>query len=117
MGIDVVHVARIERAMRTPRFAARVLSEREAALGASVESVAGRWAAKEATMKALGRAVAFRDVEVLLDPRGAPKLELAARLREEGRALHVSITHDAGLACAVVIHESLVLNKRLTDEC
>jgi holo-[acyl-carrier protein] synthase len=75
------------------------------------EGLAARFAAKEAVLKALGRglgACAFRDIEVVRAESGAPSLALhdtAARLAAEHgvTAWHVSLTHTATMAEAVVI--------------
>jgi holo-[acyl-carrier protein] synthase len=119
VGIDLVDVDRLAAAMRRrPGLAARVFTDRERATTATgaraSERLAARFAAKEATMKALGvglGAFALRDVEVLVSDAGAPSLVLsgAARAAAERRgagALHVSLTHTAASASAVVIAES-----------
>jgi holo-[acyl-carrier protein] synthase len=77
---------------------------------AFAEHVAGRFAAKEAAMKALGlgwRGLAFRDIEVGRDPRGKPLLAFHGKALERARALgvrlcEVSITHGRDTAAAVV---------------
>jgi holo-[acyl-carrier protein] synthase len=97
------------------RFLARVFAPGEIHRGrrhprAFAEHVAGRFAAKEAAMKALGlgwRGIAFREIEVRRDRSGKPRLELSGRALERARALGVaemelSITHTADLAAAVV---------------
>ena len=97
------------------RFLARVFAPGEIHRGrrhprAFAEHVAGRFAAKEAAMKALGlgwRGIAFREIAVRRDARGKPRLELSgralARARELGVAeMELSITHTADLAAAVV---------------
>jgi holo-[acyl-carrier protein] synthase len=119
LGIDVCSVARIEAALGRSgeRLWCRILSEAErAALGARIDratALAGRFAAKEAALKALrgGRGVSWHELEVVGEPFRPPELRLhgaAARLAAElGAAqLHVSITHDAGVAAAVVILEA-----------
>jgi holo-[acyl-carrier protein] synthase len=118
LGIDVASVARVARALERfgDRFWERILTERERAelrgRGDRAVALAGRFAAKEAASKALGgpRDVWWQDVEIRRGPLGAPLLELsgpatahAARLGV-ARAL-ISITHDAGVAAAVVILE------------
>lgn len=119
VGIDVASVERMRRALARhgERLAARVLTlDERARLGArahDAEAVAGRFAAKEATFKAFaGRAGArWHDVEIVAGPRGAPTLALRGALSTLAaslgvRASHVSITHDAGVAAAVVVLES-----------
>ena len=75
---------------------------------------AGRFAVKEAVMKVLGtgwaRGVRWVDIEVRREPGSAPQLHLHGRAAEHGRDLgirkiHITITHDGGLAMAVAIAE------------
>jgi holo-[acyl-carrier protein] synthase len=112
VGIDIVQVARLtERLVRVPRLADRLFTPAEATL--PPESLAGRFAAKEALAKALGAPgdLVWRDVEVVSDASGRPHLEVrgtvARRCGELGIVhLHLSLTHDAGLATAIVIAEA-----------
>lgn len=111
VGVDVCDVARFEAmAARSPGLVVRLLSPGEAAL--PIRSQAARFAAKEALAKALGApaGLGWHDAEVVTDPAGRPLFELrgtvAARLAElGGRRVHLSLTHDAGLACALVVCE------------
>jgi holo-[acyl-carrier protein] synthase len=118
IGIDAVDVARFRKVLeRRPRLADRVFTERERADMASrhdpVPGFAARFAAKEATMKALGIGVGsirFSEVGVLRAPSGAPSLELsgaaAKRASELGISeLRVSLTHTDTHAGAVVVAE------------
>ena len=120
VGIDLVDVDRLAAVMRRrPGLAERVFTDRERATTATGtrvnERLAARFAAKEATMKALGvglGAFALRDVEVIVSDAGTPSLVLAggALAVAEGRGagtLHLSITHTAGSAAAVVVAESV----------
>ncbi|HZJ39750.1 MAG TPA: holo-ACP synthase [Demequina sp.] len=112
VGIDVVELERFDRAVeRTPRFAEKVFTPSERQLGR--HSMAARWAAKEALAKALGApaGLSWQDAEVVRDPSGQPRFVIsgtvAARAAELGIAtLHVSLSHDAGIASAVVIAEA-----------
>ncbi len=112
VGIDVVELERFDRAVeRSPRFLERVFTPAERELGR--HSLAARWAAKEALAKALGAppGLVWRDAEVVRDRSGQPRLEVsgtvAARARELGIAtFHVSLSHDAGVASAIVIAEA-----------
>jgi holo-[acyl-carrier protein] synthase len=111
IGIDIVDLARFERAVsRTPRLRERLfaVSERDLPL----RSLAGRFAAKEALMKALGDAtgVTWHDMEVVSDAEGNPSLVLtgAAAAIAEQRGItdiHLSMSHDAGVAIAQVVAE------------
>lgn len=112
VGIDVVEIERFDRAVaRSPRFLERVFTPGEREMGR--HSLAARWAAKEALAKALGAppGLVWRDAEVVRDQSGRPHFEVtgtvAARAHELGiTSLHVSLSHDAGVASAVVIAES-----------
>lgn len=113
-GVDFIRVDRIEAALARfgPRFLQRVFTaEEQRYCGGRAPSLAARWAAKEAVAKALGCGigdVAWREIEILSDARGAPALRLhgaAARLAA-ARALRewsVSLTHDDGRAIALVV--------------
>lgn len=115
LGIDAVEVDRFRRVLaRTPRMAERLFTDGERAYGARFTDpaprLAARFAAKEATMKALGvglGAVDFLDVEVTTAPSGAPSLRLTGRAAalagERGvTRLHLSLTHTDVVAEAVV---------------
>ncbi len=112
VGVDVVDVDRFAAALaRTPGLAARVLTaaERER----PVSSLAARFAAKEALAKALGAPTGLRwhDVAVAAEPGGRPSLQVtgtvAAALAERGvTGTHVSLSHDGGLAVAMVVLEA-----------
>ncbi|HWD71772.1 MAG TPA: holo-ACP synthase [Actinomycetota bacterium] len=113
-GIDVVQVARLQAALeRWPRLAERLFTDRERRYAAGrphpTESLAARFAAKEAAMKALGQGwpkVSWQDIEIVRG-EGRPELRLtgqAAALAGDGR-LALSLAHDGGLAVAQVILE------------
>ncbi len=120
LGTDIVAVARIAAVIdrHGDRFLDRCFTagERAAAAGRgprAAETLAARWAAKEAFVKAIGargRSVAMRDVEVVSDSAGAPSLKLAASAAEAlaavggGRVL-VSLSHESDHAVAVVMIE------------
>lgn len=112
LGIDVVAIERFEAALeRSPGFLERVFTPAERELGH--HSLAARWAAKEALAKALGApgGLNWQDAEVVREPNGQPRLAIrgaiAARAAELGIAsFHLSLSHDAGIASAVVIGES-----------
>jgi holo-[acyl-carrier protein] synthase len=106
LGIDLVDINRIRIAMRNPRFIQRVLTPAERAASLNPEEVAGRWAAKEAATKALGRRVMWHHAEVLNEPSGKPYLNLhPSRMPSPDARLFVSITHERGYAAAVVVIE------------
>lgn len=112
IGVDTVDIARFERQLaRTPALRARLFTPAEAPLG--TPSLAARFAAKEALIKALGGSAELRwhDMEVQRDADRAPYfaptpgLETALAARGARRA-HLSMTHDGGAATAFVVVES-----------
>ena len=104
VGIDVTSVERIGGVLRRhPRFAERIFTDAERTrAGARVERFATRWAAKEAVKKLYGEAgwpiPAYHAIEVVNRRGGAP----AIRVNDRATGIAVSLTHDAGLAIAVV---------------
>lgn len=111
IGIDVADLTRFaESTARTPALAERLLTPAERAL--PVASQAARFAAKEALAKALGapRGMGWHDAEVVTEETGRPRFEVrgtvAARAAELGvRRIHLSLSHDGGVATAMVIVE------------
>ena len=111
VGIDVVEIARFATALdRTQRLATRLFTERERDLPA--RSLAARFAAKEALAKALGapRGLLWTDAEIVTGALGRPELLVhgtvaAAAARAGVTRWHVSLSHDGGVAAAVVIAE------------
>jgi holo-[acyl-carrier protein] synthase len=112
VGIDVVDVGRFEEALeRTPTLRERLFTQAER--DRPLASLAARFAAKEALAKALGAptGMAWHDAEVVSEATGNPEFEIRgsvlARANDLGaRTVHVSLSHDAGIASAVVILES-----------
>ena len=116
IGVDVVDLARFERALsRTPALKGRLFADAELVSGDRVlglRSLAGRFAAKEALIKALGESTGIRwhHMQVVSDGHGNPSFELtdaaASVARSRGvTSLHLSMSHDAGIAIAYVIAE------------
>jgi holo-[acyl-carrier protein] synthase len=112
VGIDVCDVARFAASVeRTPAMVRRLFTPAEAER--PIASQAARFAAKEALAKALGApaGLSWLDAEVLTDSDGKPEFKVtgtvAARAAELGvGTIHVSLSHDAGIASAVVICEA-----------
>lgn len=112
VGIDVVDVARFAQTLeRTPALRERLFTVDEA--GLPINSLAARFAAKEALAKALGAPAGLHwtDATVRKHDDGRPELlvqgTVAARVTALGiDTLHLSLSHDAGIASAVVIAES-----------
>lgn len=117
VGIDVVRVDRFSRALaRTPLLADRLFTTAELQTPSgnprTPESLAARFAAKEAVAKALGApgGLHWHDCEVVADPDGRPWLTVsgtvAAVAAERGvTRWHVSLSHDGGIASAMVVAE------------
>jgi holo-[acyl-carrier protein] synthase len=111
IGVDVVDLARFAASLeRTPTLRARLFTPAEA--GLPLESLAGRFAAKEAFVKALRApaGMSWQDIEILNDPQGAPGLHLSGaaldRFTELGVVTaHLSISHDVSVATAFVVAE------------
>ena len=112
VGVDLVDVPRFERTLeRTPRLVERLFAVGERSL--RPRSLAARYAAKEALIKALGGSdgVHWTDIEVTSEASGKPVFVFSGTtaevLAERGiTGVHLSLTHDAGLAIAYVVVES-----------
>jgi holo-[acyl-carrier protein] synthase len=122
IGIDIVDVERMRRAVDDPktgqRFRTRVFTAAEIAYcerrrHGYAESFAVRFAAKEAVMKALGQGlgdgIGFREIEVVRE-HGAPTLRVTGTAATRAAALgitrwHLSLTHTATTAMAYVVAE------------
>ncbi len=112
IGVDIVDIPRFERSLvRTPRLLDRLFTAAER--GLKPHSLAARYAAKEALIKALGGSdgVHWTDIEVASEPAGRPVFSLSgetdATVASRGiTALHLSLSHDAGLATAYVVAEA-----------
>ncbi len=122
-GVDLVEVARVRAAIEHPqtgtRFVARVFTDGERAYADArgegrFESYAARFAAKEATMKALGVGwgpdATWLDIEVVRGREGRPTIVLSGRAAATAATagvarLHLALTHTATHALAYVIAE------------
>lgn len=111
VGIDVVDIPRFGATLeRTPRLLERLFTPSER--GLRLPSLAARFAAKEALAKSLGAPVglSWQDANVVKDEWGRPDLEIRGSVLARAEqlkitTLHVSLSHDAGIASAVVIAE------------
>jgi holo-[acyl-carrier protein] synthase len=119
-GIDIVECLRIAQMIERhgELFITRVYTDAEieycTARKAATQHYSGRWAAKEAVLKALGtgwrRGISWRDIEIRNDRKGAPTINLRAGARDVMekagiRRLHVSISHCRSFAVAHVVAE------------
>ncbi|CAH0347193.1 holo-ACP synthase [Bacillus sp. CECT 9360] len=111
IGIDITELSRIQAILgRQPRFAERILTEREAKLYKGLkgprkaEFLAGRFAAKEAFSKAfgtgIGESISFMDIEITTDQNGKPFIQ-----KPFSEGVHLSITHSREYAVAQVVIE------------
>ncbi|KJE24106.1 phosphopantetheine--protein transferase [Frankia torreyi] len=113
VGVDVVDVDRFAATLsRTPGIAMRLFTPAERGL-ARPERLAARFAAKEAVAKVLGAppGLEWHDAEVVLGAGGRPSLRIrgtvaAAAARLDIASWHLSLTHDGGVAVAMVVAES-----------
>jgi holo-[acyl-carrier protein] synthase len=119
LGVDICEIARMEQALaRHPTMRERVFTPGEIAYcegkARPAESFAGRFAAREATIKALGgyRGRRWRDISVARHPSGAPSIALAGNAKVRADALGVdrvliTFTHEKtnAVAFAVAVRE------------
>jgi len=112
VGIDLIEIARIERALeRRPRLADRLFTEAERSYAAARSQpgrhLAARFAAKEAVVKALGlgAGASLREIEVV--PGEPPSIRAHGRIADEldsrGLAVGISLTHSREMAAAVAV--------------
>ncbi|NYF15586.1 holo-[acyl-carrier protein] synthase [Microbacterium sp. AK009] len=112
IGVDLVDISRFEATLdRTPRLLERLFSPAERAL--KPRSLAARYAAKEALIKALGGSdgVYWTDIEVWNESSGRPQFTLSGStadvIVDRGiSSVHLSMSHDAGFAVAYVVVET-----------
>jgi holo-[acyl-carrier protein] synthase len=111
VGIDVVDIERFRQTLeRTPALLERIFTLEERHLG--LASLAARFAAKEALAKSLGAPVGLHwtDARVVTNDDGRPSLEIGGSVQARANDLgvdsfHLSLSHDAGIASAIVIAE------------
>ncbi|WP_313788371.1 holo-ACP synthase [Subtercola endophyticus] len=111
VGVDIVDVPRFQRVVkRTPALVERLFAVGER--GLSLRSLAARFAAKEALIKAVGDSTGFRwhDMEIVTNEHGRPSFLLVGAAAESVAAhgitiLHLSLSHDGDSACAFVVAE------------
>ena len=127
IGTDIIECLRIAQMIERhgELFIRRVYTEHEieycSTKKASTQHYAGRWAAKEAVLKALGtgwrRGISWRDIEVRNKPGGAPTIALCGGAREvfeeSGiRTMHISISHCRSHATAHAIAEGFASEQK-----
>lgn len=119
IGIDIVHIPSFERAMEnSPNLRFRLFANSE--IGLDSNSLAGNFAAKEATIKSLGQAgmiIDFRDIFVGRDDLGIPFIKIEEKQDRKGKISNlifsISISHHTDYAIAIVLcfkDKSSILN-------
>lgn len=111
IGVDVVDIERFRQQLeRTPALVDRLFVPSERQL--TVRSLAARFAAKEAIAKAIGAPVGmnWQHCTIEVDEAGAPSVVVDGTVADAARARgvetwHLSISHDGGLATAMVVAE------------
>ena len=119
IGIDIVKIERIKRLidLYSDKFIHRILSDGEIALLPEANRqifIAGRFAAKEAIIKAMGKRhnIRYREIEILKDDNGKPYIKNLNEIKERidtfkdtNLSIHVSITHESDYAVALSVIE------------
>jgi holo-[acyl-carrier protein] synthase len=116
IGVDIIEISRIEEAVRTwgEKFLRRVYTKREIELyGKNYSSLAARFAAKEAVIKALeaaGEGISFKDIEIIEKSGGKPDIKLHGKVKDMARDLgvihfYISLSHSRNNAIAFVVGE------------
>jgi len=117
IGIDIIEIARLEKAIaqRGEDFLKRIYTDSELKLyRKKLPSLAARFAAKEAVIKALGKTTAgikLKDIEILADDRGKPLVNLYGKAQKQAKdlgldKLAVSLSHSREYAIAVASGET-----------
>jgi holo-[acyl-carrier protein] synthase len=117
IGVDIIEISRIERVISRwqDSFLKRIYTGEELESCSNASSLAARFAAKEAVMKALGtgaRGVNWRDIEILTNGDGAPLIRLHGRARERSKEIGiaefcVTMSHSREYAVAFVVGYAL----------
>ncbi|CAB4336529.1 MAG: holo-ACP synthase [Actinobacteria bacterium] len=108
IGIDVVDIKRFQESLeRTPNLENKLFTESER--GKTIQSMAARFAAKEALYKALSpsHGLNWHDAEIINHENGKPDFLFRGAIAEliDGASVHLSLSHDAGIASAMVVIE------------
>jgi holo-[acyl-carrier protein] synthase len=116
IGIDIIEIARLEKAItrRGEAFLRRVYTQSELSLyRKKLPSLAARFAAKEAVIKALGKPTpaSLREIEILSDPNGKPLLNLYGKAQSQAQGLGldkfaITLSHSREYAIALVAGET-----------
>jgi len=117
IGVDIIEIRRIDRAISEwqDAFLKRIYTQAELEKHRNVSSMAARFAAKEAVMKALGtgvRGVNWKDIEILTNGEGAPVIRLQGRALERSKEIgiaqfSISMSHSKEYAVAFVVGHAM----------
>ena len=119
IGTDIIQIDRIGKLVDRygDTFKQRYLTQEEIAATPKIESFASLWAAKEAIAKAfgcgIGAQLAFHDIVITKDRRGAPRFTLSKKANKVFRvnSSSISVSHDGGFAIAVAAVDFEVVGK------
>jgi len=119
VGIDIIEIEKVAKSIESAAFQNKIFTPEEinscSAIKNRAECFAGKFATKEAFMKALGlgirQGIWFLQIEILNDETGKPYIHVNGEAEKQYHArganrIHISISHSAGVAVAVVILES-----------
>ena len=110
IGVDIVEIARVAKAVRSPRFLKRVFTPTEVsycrARKNSAQHFAVRFAAKEAVWKAVGEPkLLHRDIQVRNRPNGKPEIYFPKRFAKLAARVSISLSHGRDYAVAMAVYE------------
>ncbi len=105
VGIDLIEVKRFKNISQKKKFLENVFTEKELkhCKKKPAESLAGRFAAKEATRKTIEDKIAFNEIEITNDKNGAPEVKFLNKRIEKKYKSIISISHTRSMAQAVCI--------------
>ena len=114
IGVDIVEVARIKKAIARwgEGFLHRIYTESELKLYyKKPSSLAARFAGKEAVIKAIGKGIGWREIEILAEPSGKPLVHLYGKAQNQANSLGlanlaISLSHSREYAIAVAAGEA-----------
>jgi holo-[acyl-carrier protein] synthase len=115
IGVDIIEIDRVRQVIERwgEKFLHRIYTDAELGLYKKTESLAVRFAGKEAAVKALGtgmRGIGWRDIEILHEPSGKPLVNLYRGAQEKAsdlglKGLAISLSHSREYAIAFVVGE------------
>jgi len=116
IGVDIIEISRIEALIRRwdKTFLQRVFTPSELELYSNVSSLAARFAAKEAVLKALGacdKGISWQDIEILAELNGKPSVNLRGKAKRQAEEsainrINISLSHSREYAVAFVTGET-----------